>query len=131
MKLDHAKLSKLAQLAELRSDAELKRFAAFRRHVEALTAERAERRAMLHDLLIRQEQFTLSGAASANVQAGRLARDIARIDHEIERLRPNYKAALQKAKTEFGRARVLEQLEEREQARVIRDQVDPYPAWRM
>ncbi|WBU60216.1 hypothetical protein [Paracoccus albus] len=115
MKLEKEKLGKLARLAGLRSDAELERFAAFRRHVEALRAERAERSSMLHQLLIRQEPFTLSGAASAHVQAGRLARDIARIDDELDRLRPNYTAALGKAQKEFGRVRVLEELADRAQ----------------
>ena len=37
-------LTRLAKLAEIRSDLELKRFAAFRRHVDTLAAQQNEQR---------------------------------------------------------------------------------------
>ena len=103
-------LSKLAKLAEIRSDTELRRFAAFRSHIDALTVQQVEARSRLAGLFVQDDAFSIEGARMANQEAGRLAREGARLDAELDRLRPGYDVARQRAMREFGRVRALEQI---------------------
>lgn len=103
-------LTRLAKLAEIRSDVELKRFAAFRRHVDALAAQQNEQRDRLGQLFAQDEAFSVEGARLASQEAGRLAREIARLDAELGRIRPGFDLARSRAMREFGRVRALEQL---------------------
>lgn len=105
-----ARLAQLARLAELRSDAELKRFAAFRSHVESLSAQQAACRQRLQRLLDLQRAFSVEGSKATHAEAGRLAREIQRLEYELQRLEPNFTAARQRAMREFGRVRALETL---------------------
>ncbi len=105
-------LTRLAKLAEIRSDVELKRFAAFRRHVDTLAAQQNEQRDRLGHIFAQDEAFSIEGARLASIEAGRLAREMARLEAELDRIRPGFDAARSRAMREFGRVRALEQLAE-------------------
>ena len=51
-----------------------------------------------------------SRSAAANQTAGQLARGAARLDAELDRLRPGFDIARQRAVREFGRVQVLKKL---------------------
>ncbi|MBA4490782.1 hypothetical protein [Paracoccus sp. S1E-3] len=110
MKKSAKQLEQLARLAQIRSDAELKRFAAFRAHVDAISTQRAEMRDKLGALYARVEAFSVVEARLANQTAGQLARGAAQLDAELDRLRPGFDIARQRAMREFGRVQVLKQL---------------------
>ena len=100
-------LAKLARLAQIRSDLELKRFAAFRAHVTAVTTELQAHRDTLSDLYNRAESFSLEGARLANLDSGRLAQKINQLETELARLTPGFDQARHRAVQEFGRLQVL------------------------
>ncbi|SDD97995.1 hypothetical protein SAMN05421538_103167 [Paracoccus isoporae] len=109
------KLDRLAQLAQLRADAELKRFAAFRLHVEALQ----QRRDQAQDRLrcgVTPQAFSLAEARLANFAAQQAARELLRLDAEVQRIRPGFDAARGAARREFGRVQVLKALAARADA---------------
>ena len=103
-------LDRLAKLAEIRSDIELKRFAAFRRHVDTLAMQQAEHRVRIGHLFAQEEAFSVDAVRLASLEAGRLAREISRLDTELDRLRPGFEVARDRALREFGRVRALERL---------------------
>ncbi|MDO5642332.1 MAG: hypothetical protein Q4G26_08120 [Paracoccus sp. (in: a-proteobacteria)] len=105
-------LVRLAQLARIRSDSELKRFAAYRNHVDRLSAQQADHRARLGQLFADEQEFSVAATRMASLDAGRLARELSRLDAEMTRLRPGFDAARARAMREFGRVRVLESLSE-------------------
>ncbi len=106
-------LERLARLAEIRSDAELTRFSAFRQHVEVLNSQQVEHRGRLADLFAQSEPFSVEGARIDSQDAGRIAREISRLEAEMERIRPGFEAARSRAVREFGRVRALEQMTDR------------------
>ena len=110
MKKSAKQLEQLARLAQIRSDAELKRFAAFRAHVDALATQRQEMREKLGAVYARVDAFSVIEARLANQTAGQLARGAARLDTELDRLRPGFDLARQRAVREFGRVQVLKKL---------------------
>lgn len=103
-------LTRLAKLADMRADIELKRFAAFRNHVDAVGRQLTEHQNRLGHLFAQDDAFLVAGARLASMEAGRLASEIGRLDAELVRLRPGFDAARDRAMREFGRARALEQL---------------------
>lgn len=103
-------LTRLGKLAKIRSDLELKRFAAFRGHVDALAGQQNEQRDRLGHLFAQEQAFSIEGARLASLEAGRITREITRLDGELARLRPGFDAARARAMREFGRVRALEQL---------------------
>ena len=110
MKKSAKQLEQLARLAQIRSDTELKRFAAFRAHVDAIATQRQEMREKLGAVYARVEAFSVAEARLANQTAGHLARGAARLDAELDRLRPGFDIARQRAVREFGRVQVLKKL---------------------
>lgn len=118
-------LAQLQQIARLKADRELKKFAAFRQHYD-----RAQQRIDgLQDDLARtyasQAPFTIAEARLANLQAARLARDLTQAAGELRQMQPKFDAARLAAAREFGRAEVLKSLKEMAQAdRKARDGQD-------
>ena len=110
MKKSAKQLEQLARLAQIRSDTELKRFAAFRAHVDAIATQRQEMREKLVAVYARVEAFSIVEARLANQTAGQLARGAALLDAELDRLRPGFDIARQRAVREFGRVQVLKKL---------------------
>ena len=110
MKKSAKQLEQLARLAQIRSDTELKRFAAFRAHVDAIATQRQEMREKLVAVYARVEALSIVEARLANQTAGQLARGAARLDAELDRLRPGFDIARQRAVREFGRVQVLKKL---------------------
>lgn len=110
MKKSAKQLEQLARLAQIRSDTELKRFAAFRAHVDAIAAQSAQMHEKLGAVYARPEAFSVAEARLANQEAGRLAHSAARLDAELNRLRPGFDVARLRAMREFGRVQVLKKL---------------------
>ncbi len=106
------RLDQLTRLAQIRSDAELKRFSAFRAHVDSLEGQRNAQREKLAAEYDRRSAFSLAEARLASQQAGRLALQTLRIEAELARLRPGFEAARQQALKEFGRVQVLKEIAE-------------------
>lgn len=108
-----ADLARLERVARLKADMELKRFAAFRRHVSGLHAESQRLEA---DLLAEAAR-----GAAASVAEARMSHALTRhatgerlvVEAEIERLRPAFEAARLAAVREFGRAEVIADLRRR------------------
>ncbi|NHF73152.1 hypothetical protein [Paracoccus xiamenensis] len=103
-------LEQLARLAQIRSDAELKRFAAFRAHVDAATTQRQQMRQKLAYIYESEAAFSIAEARLANQEAGQLGHGISQLDRDLERLRPGFDTARQRAILEFGRVQVLKAL---------------------
>ena len=110
MKKSAFQLEQLARLAQIRSDIELKRFAAFRAHVDSIATQRLNMREKLNAVYAQETSFSIAEARLANHEAGRFADGIARLDAELGRLRPGFNAARHRAVREFGRVQVLNSL---------------------
>lgn len=102
-----AKLEKLARLAQIRSDAELKRFAVFREHVDSLMMQRNTLNGKLAGIFAWDKAFSIAEARLANMEAGRMMHDLARINAELVRMQSGFDAAHNRAAREFGRVQVL------------------------
>ena len=109
-------LGRLERVARLKADVELKRFAAFRRHVAGLHAE-AER--IAGNMLAESERGAPSSVAEARL-AHALARQMAGerigVESEIGRLQPAFDDARQAAAQAYGRAEVIAALGRRRAA---------------
>lgn len=103
-------LDQLARLAKIRSDAELKRFAAFRTQIDAVAAQKEAQQARLAASFAQSDAFTIAGARLANLEAGGLAREIGRLDSEFQRMKPGFDATRNSAMREFGRVQALQRL---------------------
>lgn len=110
MKKTGKQLERLGQLAQIRSDIELKRFAAFRLHMDSLAAHCLQMRERLKTVYTHDTAFSVPEAQLANREAGRLAMGAAQLQTEMDRLRPSFDFARQRALREFGRVQVLERL---------------------
>lgn len=110
--MDLKRVRQLVDLAQMRSDAEMKRFSAFRAHVERMAAQRADCQGRIDAIYRADAPFSVAEARLANAESGRLGRAILQADAEIARLKPGYDAARQRAVREFGRVQVLKQLAE-------------------
>ncbi|MFD1796700.1 glycoside hydrolase family 92 protein [Paracoccus aurantiacus] len=110
MKMNAAQMKQLAKLAQIRSDAELKRFSAFRAHMDTVLAERRAVGEKLALSYSRHDAFSVAGARLASQESGRLAGARLHLDAEIARLTPGFDAARKKAAREFGRVEVLKTL---------------------
>ncbi|MDO5605159.1 MAG: hypothetical protein Q4G25_08370, partial [Paracoccus sp. (in: a-proteobacteria)] len=98
---DPGQIDRLARIAQIRADAELKRFAAFRAHVDALHRQHGELRAHINQGYGHAEDsFSVIGLRLAAVRAGRLARETSRIEAELARLAPGFDAARARAARE-------------------------------
>lgn len=101
------RLAALARLARLRADRELRKFAAFRVHMDGIEAQRRRAEA---DLLAGYDQdgeFSVVEARRSHALTRAAALDLRRIEGELAGLRPRFEAARLQALREFGRAEVL------------------------
>lgn len=115
-----ADLARLERVARLRADTELKRFAAFRRHVAGLRAESQRLEAELLAEAARGAPATVAEARMAHALTRHTAGERLAAEGEIDRLAPAFAAARLAAVREFGRAEVIAELGRRaEQARTL------------
>lgn len=108
---------KLAELAQIRADAELKRYAAFRNHLDALYRSREQAQRRLREGYADQLRFSVEEARLGNMIARQSAREVARLDAEIARMAPGCDTARAEAAREFGRVQALRQLAMRDAAK--------------
>lgn len=111
------KISELERLARLRADRELKKYAAFRAHVEAAQKVVSSARKAMEQSYRSTAPLTVSEARMANAQAGRSARDLRRAEMELQRMKPRFEQARLAAAREFGRAEALRDLAARAKVR--------------
>lgn len=100
-------LKRLEQVARLKAELELKKFAAFSAHVTAARERVEGARVALIQCYDAVAPLGVAEARAANAQAGRSARDIARAEAELARMMPRFDVARQAAAREFGRAEAL------------------------
>lgn len=110
MRLDPQALAKLARLAQLRSDIEMRRFSAFRGYVEASRARIGAIEAGLQALYHGDEAFSVAGARLTNALTGEQMRLLQREEEELSRMLPRFEIARQAALREFGRAQVVRRI---------------------
>lgn len=101
------KLQKLEQIARLKADLELKKFAAFNSHVTAAQTRIDSLQIALTQCYDATAPLTLDEARMANAQAARSARQIVQAKAELARMMPRFEVARQAASRQFGRAEVL------------------------
>lgn len=116
-------LARLQQIARLKSDLEMRRFAAFRAHVEAARSTVHDLEQELEGLFQTGQPFSLAAARLTNALAGDRSRALARAEGELQRLLPGYELARQAAAREFGRAEALGILQADLIARTRRDKL--------
>lgn len=112
-----AQLIALERIARLKAERELKKFGAFRQHMAMAQGQCDAMRNALQQSYDSSSPLTLSEARMANAQAGRSARELARAQQELARMRPRFEQARQDAAREFGRAEVLLDLARRGEGR--------------
>ncbi|TRW95506.1 hypothetical protein FNJ84_16130 [Paracoccus sp. M683] len=104
------KMAQLARLAQLKSDLELKRFAAFSTNVEAARQRIEACEEAVARCYASAAPMTLAEARVASAQAGEMSRNAERGRRELQMMLPRFELARQRAAKEFGRANVLESL---------------------
>lgn len=110
MKHDPAILAKLGRLAQLKSDLEMRRFSAFRAHVEAGRSRIAAMEERLQSLYDVPEAFSVAQARLTNAMT---VAQVGALDQEkagLAQLLPRFEVARQAAVREFGRAEVIRQI---------------------
>ncbi|MBW7055455.1 hypothetical protein KY389_01940 [Paracoccus bogoriensis] len=107
-----AMLSALERVARLRAEQELKKLAAFRRHVLAAHHQVEASRAAMAQSYAAQAPLSVAEARMANAQAGRAARDLARAQADLARMQPRFDQMRERAGRELGRAEVLSRMAE-------------------
>ena len=105
-------LAQLQQIARLKADRQLKKFAAFRQHYDRAQQRIDGLQEDLAQTYASEAPFTIAEARLANLQAARSARDLAHAVGELRRMQPKFDAARLAASREFGRAEVLKSLKE-------------------
>ena len=117
------RLAALERLARLRADRELRKFAAFREHMDGLEAQRGGFEASLLAGYRSDGPFSVAEARRSHAITRAVAIDLRRCEAEIVEMRPRFEAARQQAMREFGRAEILARLrdEGRAEARLQRE----------
>lgn len=110
------RLAQLARLADLKSEMELKRFAAFSGNVAAARQQIAEAEAVIAGCYAAAAPLTLAEARIASAEAGAAARRAEQARRELEQMLPRFDLARQRAMREFGRAVALRDMSDREVA---------------
>lgn len=113
MKKQGKVLDELAKLAKIRSDLEMKRFAAFRAHFDVLEEQKSQNKTLLAAAFKRKTAFSIAEARLANLEAGLITRDILRLETELKRIRPGVDNARKRAVWEFSRVQALKKLAEK------------------
>jgi hypothetical protein len=118
-----ASLAGVERIARLRSDLEMRRFAAFRAHVDA-ARDRASQIAQEIEALYRPDvPFSVVEARLVNALAGERSRALLAAERELERMLPGYENARRAAIREFGRAEAVMSLRVELVARVGLDRM--------
>ncbi|MTH36558.1 hypothetical protein GL279_18385 [Paracoccus limosus] len=102
-----AQLARLRQLAQLKSDLEMRRFSAYRSRVEVAQAQIAAIEHDLQGIYAATGDFTIAEARLANALAGERSRALLRAEQSLQQMLPGYEVARQAAVREFGRVKVL------------------------
>lgn len=105
-----ADLARLERVARLKADQELKRFAAFRRHVAGLRAESQRLEAELLAEAARGAPASVPEARMAHALTRHTAGERLAVEGELDRLAAGFEAARLAAVREFGRAEVMAEL---------------------
>ncbi|MDO5648399.1 hypothetical protein [Paracoccus sp. (in: a-proteobacteria)] len=103
-------LAALERIARIKADIELKKLANFSQYVNAARARVAETQAAMTQSYASAAPLTVADARTANAQAGRAARELARAQQDLAQMMPKYDAARKQAAREFGRAEALRRL---------------------
>lgn len=114
-------LRALEQIARIKADLELKKFAAFSQHMIQAQRRADALQAALTQSYHSKAPLGLAEARMANVQAGRSARELRQAERDILRLKPKFEAARKDAAREFGRAEVLLSLAAQERQKNVDD----------
>lgn len=104
------KLAELARLARLKSDLELKRFAAFHSNVDAARQRIARGEDAVGRFYDADAPLSLSDARLAGLEVARIAREAAQARQDLSRMLPRFEQARRDAMQAFGRANVLHDL---------------------
>lgn len=107
-----ASLAGLERIARLKSDLEMRRFAAFRAHVEAARQRIGQIEHELEALYQAETPFSVAEARLVNALAGERSRALLTAERELERMLPGYEQARRAAAREFGRAEAVHGLRE-------------------
>lgn len=105
-------LAGLERIARLKADIEMRRFAAFRAHVEAARERIGGLEQELQALYHTDESFSITEARLVNALAGERSRALLIAERELERMLPGYEQARRVAAREFGRAEAVHALRE-------------------
>lgn len=100
-------VKQLERLARLRSDLQMRRFSAFRAHVETAKDQIRQLEGEMAAIFDGTQEFSVASARLTNVMAGDCSRSLIRAEQNLQQLLPGYEAARQEAIREFGRAEVL------------------------
>lgn len=103
-------LAALGRLAQIRSDLEMRRFSAFRQHVEAARERIASLEQDLQALYQQDASFSVAEARLANALAQDHSRALIKAERDLGQILPGYEAARAQAVREFGRVEVLKSL---------------------
>lgn len=104
------RLLRLAQLAELKSDLELKRFAAFSSNVAGVRQRIAAAETVIARCYASAAPLSLAESRLASAEAGAAAQEAGRARRELDQMLPRFEQARQRAVREFGRAAALRAL---------------------
>ena len=105
-------LAGLGRIARLKADLEMRRFAAFRAHVEAARQRIGQLEEELQALYRAEEAFSVSEARLVNALARDRSMALLGAERDLERMLPGYEQARQAAAREFGRAEAVSAVRE-------------------
>ncbi|CAM3237913.1 hypothetical protein SAMN04488021_105101 [Paracoccus aminovorans] len=100
-------LAGLGRIARLKADLEMRRFAAFRAHVDAARQRIGQLEDELQALYRAEEAFSVSEARLVNALARDRSLALLGAERDLERMLPGYEQARQAAAREFGRAEAV------------------------
>lgn len=104
-------LGQLARLARLKADADLRRYAAYRAHADAMQAQVGAHRAELGAAIAAPVPDALAQWRLTAALVAYRAAQAQRSEVALARMRPGLEAARQSAARAFGRAEALSQLQ--------------------
>ncbi|WBU63962.1 hypothetical protein [Paracoccus aerodenitrificans] len=103
-------LTRLARLAELKADPQLRRLAAYRKQVAAMNARRDLFKAKLNAAFSQGSSCSLAELRLFSLEAGYAAAALAQVESELADIRPGLEQARKEAAIAFGRVQALDQL---------------------
>ena len=105
-------LQALERLSRLKADLELRRFSAFRAHVQAVQAKAEGMRAELAEAAAAPPGAAVADWRAAHALVGYRAGALRRAEADLDRMSPGLAAAQQAAARAFGRTEALNRLQE-------------------